>query len=235
MFKKLFLIPVFVFSISITYATHFVGGNFAICQTGPNNFDVTLRVYRDCAPGNSTIISPTSVCVFDAATHAQVLSFSMNSNLISQQVLVLGDLCYTPSVCVEEYVFQTSILLNNNAAGYYMTWDDCCRNNLITNLASPGGDGMTYYAQIPDPALWNTTTVNGTNGNCTPDFGSYPTYGYFCLNNYQEIDSSYVHMKFRVHLYKNDRMPPKVFQYFVVCAQNIRGLENICLLILSCF
>jgi gliding motility-associated-like protein len=69
-----------------------------------------------------------------------------------------------------------------------MTWDDCCRNNLITNLANPGGDGMTYYAQIPDPALWNTTTVNGTNGNCTPDFGSYPTYGYFCLNNYQEID-----------------------------------------------
>ena len=56
----------------------------------------------------------TSVCVFDAATHAQVLTFSMNNNLISQQVLSLGDDCYVPPVCVEEYIFQTSILLNNN-------------------------------------------------------------------------------------------------------------------------
>ena len=189
MLKKLLLIPFLVFSFAISYATHFVGGNFAVCQTGANTFEVTLRVYRDCNPNNSTLISPTSICVFDAGTNAQVLTFSMNNNLISQQVLSLGDSCYTPTgLCVEEYVFQTSILLNNNAAGYYMTWDDCCRNGIITNLSNPGSDGMTYYIQIPDPALWGTTTINGTNGNCTPDFGSYPTNGYLCLNFDQEID-----------------------------------------------
>ena len=47
---------------------------------GANSFDVTLRVYRDCDPSNSTLISPTSICVFDAATHTQVLNFSMNNN-----------------------------------------------------------------------------------------------------------------------------------------------------------
>ena len=189
MLKKLFLFSFLTLLITNFYATHFVGGNFAVCQTGANSFEVTLRVYRDCNPGNSTLISPTSICVFDAGTNAQVLSFSMNNNLISQQVLTLGDSCYTPTgLCVEEYIFQTTILLNNNAAGYYMTWDDCCRNGIITNLSNPGSDGMTYYVQIPDPALWSTTTVNGTNGNCTPDFGGYPTNGYLCLNFDQDID-----------------------------------------------
>ena len=189
MLKRFLLIPIFIFSLTISYATHFVGGNFAVCQTGANTFEVTLRVYRDCNPGNSTLISPTSICVFDAGTNANVLTFSMNNNLISQQVLTLGDSCYTPTgICVEEYIFQTTILLNNNAAGYYMTWDDCCRNGIITNLSNPGSDGMTYYIQIPDPALWSTTTVNGTNGNCTPDFGGYPTSGYLCLNFNQDID-----------------------------------------------
>jgi len=189
MLKRFLLIPIFIFSLTICYATHFVGGNFAVCQTGANTFEVTLRVYRDCNPGNSTLISPTSICVFDAGTNANVLTFSMNNNLVSQQVLTLGDSCYTPTgICVEEYIFQTTILLNNNAAGYYMTWDDCCRNGIITNLSNPGSDGMTYYIQIPDPALWSTTTVNGTNGNCTPDFGGYPTSGYLCLNFNQDID-----------------------------------------------
>ena len=169
--------------MSSSFATHFVGGNFAVCQTGANTFDITLRVYRDCAPTNSTIISPSSICVFDAVTNAQITNFSMTSNQINQQVLTLGDSCYSPSgICVEEYVFQTTLFLNDNPNGYYMTWDDCCRNSIITNMSSPGSQGMTYYVQIPDPALW------ASGGNCTPDFGSYPTNGYLCINFDQTID-----------------------------------------------
>ena len=191
MIKKLFFASLFSLLFSFGYATHFVGGNFAVCQTGANTFQITLRVYRDCDPSNSTIISPGSICVFDAVTGATVSGsgFSMTNNLISQQVLTLGDSCYTPSgICVEEYIFQKTISLNNNPNGYYLTWDDCCRNGIITNMSNPGSQGMTYYVQIPDPALWSTTTITGTNGNCTPDFGSYPTNGYLCMNYDQTID-----------------------------------------------
>jgi len=179
--KNTILSVLFVLCSMPLFATHFVGGDFQICQTGPNTFEVTLRVYRDCLPGNSTTISPSSVIVRDNVTNTQITSFSMTSSLVSQTVLTLGDSCYTPTgICVEEYVFVQSITLADNPNGYYLEWDDCCRNALIDNLANPGSDGMTYYAQIPDPAL--------AGGNCSPDFGSYPTDGYLCIGFDQEID-----------------------------------------------
>ncbi len=179
--KKLLTIMLTMMVSTSLWATHFVGGNFSICQTGANDFEVTLRVYRDCAPGNSTFIDPSSINVFDNVTNGLVMNFSMSSSLVSQTVLTLGDSCYTPTgICVEEYVYVSTITLADNPNGYYLEWDDCCRNSLIDNLASPSSDGMTYYVQIPDPAL--------AGGNCTPDFGSYPTNGYLCINFDQEID-----------------------------------------------
>jgi len=179
--KNILLSVLFVLCSMPIFATHFVGGDFQICQTGPNTFEVTLRVYRDCLPGNSTSISPTSVFIRDNVTNAQVgSSFSMG-NPVSQTVLTLGDSCYTPTgICVEEYVFVKTITLADNPNGYYLEWDDCCRNALIDNLNTPDADGMTYYVQIPDPAL--------TGGNCTPDFGTYPSDGYLCIGFDQEID-----------------------------------------------
>jgi gliding motility-associated-like protein len=179
--KNILLSVLFLLCSMPIFATHFVGGDFQICQTGPNTFEVTLRVYRDCLPGNSTSISPTSVFIRDNVTNAQVgSSFSMG-NPVSQTVLTLGDSCYTPTgICVEEYVFVKTITLADNPNGYYLEWDDCCRNALIDNLNTPDADGMTYYVQIPDPAL--------TGGNCTPDFGTYPSDGYLCIGFDQEID-----------------------------------------------
>jgi gliding motility-associated-like protein len=179
--KNTLLSALFVLCSMPIFATHFVGGDFQICQTGPNTFEVTLRVYRDCLPGNSTTISPTSVFIRDNVTNAQVgSSFSMGT-VVSQTVLTLGDSCYTPTgICVEEYVFVKTITLADNPNGYYLEWDDCCRNDLIDNLNDPDNDGMTYYVQIPDPAL--------TGGNCTPDFGSYPSDGYLCIGFDQDID-----------------------------------------------
>ena len=63
--KNTLLLVFFILSSMPIFATHFVGGDFQICQTGPNTFEVTLRVYRDCLPGNSTVISPTSVFIRD--------------------------------------------------------------------------------------------------------------------------------------------------------------------------
>ena len=186
--KNILLLLLFGLCSMPVFATHFVGGDFQICEISPNatlpnqfDYEVTLRVYRDCAPGNSTNIDPYNVYIFDNVTNAQHSIFSMTNDLFSQTVLVLGDSCYTPAgICVEEYVFVKIITLPLNPNGYYMEWDDCCRNALIDNLATPDADGMTYYIQIPDPAL--------IAGNCSPDFGSYPTDGYLCIGFDQVID-----------------------------------------------
>ena len=163
---------------SSTFATHIIGGNFDVCQVGPNSFEVTLRVYRDCNPGNSTSVFPSSINVYDNVTNANVSNFSLSSSQVGTQTpIILGDSCYSPTgVCVEEYIFQSTITLADNPNGYYLTWGTCCRNGLTTNAdvgpsTSPSAGSM-FYVQIPDPAL--------AGGNCSPTFFGYPTDGYFC-------------------------------------------------------
>jgi hypothetical protein len=76
--KNILLLLLFGLCSMPVFATHFVGGDFQICEIGPNatlpnqfDYEVTLRVYRDCAPGNSTNIDPYNVYIFDNVTNAQ--------------------------------------------------------------------------------------------------------------------------------------------------------------------
>ncbi len=179
--KKIFKQFTLILTLSLlaplsTFASHIIGGNFEFCQTGANTFELTLRIFRDCNPTNSTTITPSGIRIYDNVTNLQPYTESLNGNLISTTVISLGDSCYTPTgVCVEQRVYTKTITLADNPNGYYIAWDICCRNNLITNIDNPTSSGSTFYVQIPDPAL--------AGGNCSPNFGSYPTDGYFCLTN----------------------------------------------------
>ncbi|CAG5080231.1 gliding motility-associated C-terminal domain-containing protein [Parvicella tangerina] len=179
--KKLLILLVLIWSAYTSFATHVIGGNIDVCQTGPNTFSVTMRVYRDCNPGNSSLSAPSGVEIRDNVTNSIVQTISMSGYQVgTETVITLGDSCYTPTgICVEEYIFTRSVTLPDNPNGYYIAWDICCRNGLISN-ADVGSsfnptEGSVFYVQIPDPAL--------AGGNCSPSFGGYPTDGYFCLSN----------------------------------------------------
>lgn len=166
-----------------TWASHVIGGNFQVNQTAPNTFQVELRVYRDCINGSpAATITPsgaTPVRVYDKVTNLQVMTFDMTNPTITP--VTLGDECYTPTgICVEEYYFITTVVLANNPNGYYFAWDICCRNMIIDNLNQPDIQGSTFYIALPDPAI--------SGGNSTPDFGPYPSDGYFCVDAVKLID-----------------------------------------------
>ncbi len=93
-------------------------------------------------------------------------------NLISHTILSLGDSCFKPTnLCVEQGLFIDTITLPNNPFGYYLSWERCCRNAIISNIVSPSNTGMVFYAEIPDPLLMDSSPV----------FGAYPR-GYMCAN-----------------------------------------------------
>jgi gliding motility-associated-like protein len=159
-------------------ATHIAGGDFSVRWVSGNDFEVTLKLFRDCASGGAAFDSPINITVFDNVTNAQVTTFSMN--LLSNTPIQLGDSCYSPpsSVCLEEGVYISTITLANNPNGYYLAWERCCRNPTIVNLQNPNAAGMVFYVQIPDPALQNST----------PEFGAYPPEGYLCIDNLNIIN-----------------------------------------------
>ncbi len=166
--KKIYLSVLVLFCHFASYATHIVGGDITVKHLSGNSFEVTLHFFRDCLSGTAGFDDPITLGVYDKVTNAEAFQFSMS--LGTTQVLALGDSCFTPTgLCVEQGTYISTITIPNNPNGYYISWQRCCRNNIIQNIASPGSAGMVFYAEIPNPAL----------GNSSPVFGSYPK-AYMC-------------------------------------------------------
>jgi len=149
------------------FATHIVGGEIFYKCLGNNDYEVTLKVYRDCINGQAPFDNPAAVGVFDA-----------NGTLITTMMLplpgstplpvTLNNPCYVPpaNVCVEEAVYVGNVNLPPIAGGYYLSYQRCCRNNTILNLVNPGNVGATYMGFIPDPAT--------VSCNSAPHYNNFP-------------------------------------------------------------
>lgn len=179
--KKLLLALTALTIIGTANATHVVGGSIQTNWVSANNYTFTVTVYRDCHVGSSPMPTSLTVGVYQADTDLLVGStFTISSPVITAN-LPFGDECYTPTdMCVDQGIFTSGIInLPNHAAGYYVSTAIYARNNIITNLDNPGSQGMTFYAEIPDPALGQ---------NSSPQWGPYPLDAYLCIDNLKEFD-----------------------------------------------
>jgi gliding motility-associated-like protein len=161
---------------TMTSATHIVGGDIFVQWVSQNNYQFTVRVYRDCHTGSSPMPNSVTLGIYQMDNNQQVGSSTLINNTTINLDLPFGDECYTPTdLCVDEGIFTSgTVNLPDYGPGYYMSTQLFARNNIITNLSNPGNTGMTFYAEIPDPALGQ---------NSSPDFGPYPLDAYLCIGN----------------------------------------------------
>ena len=129
----------FILSFLISFqlfATHIIGGNFQVTQTGANTFLVTLTVFRDCNTGNQGFVSAPTVYVKDNVTNASITTLT-GWGTATITTPTIGDACFDPTlfgICVEKNVFTKTVTLSNNSNGYYLSYETCCRNGLTSNL-----------------------------------------------------------------------------------------------------
>src|SRR6478735_2506125 len=135
-------------------ATHIVGGAFSLQHLTGNKYQLKLKVYRDCLNGQAEFDDPATVGVFDKATHALKATYQMDYNGSVNQPFV-GANCSIdlPSGCTEMAVYTQTVTLSasqfNNTAGYYFSYQRCCRNGIIQNILQPGDAGIAIYMEIP--------------------------------------------------------------------------------------
>jgi gliding motility-associated-like protein len=182
--KFLFLSILLLCFINPAKSTHAVGGNFVIVQTAANTFNITCKVYRDCCPTCTAMPTLITVGIYYANNNVLYTSINMTNPTLSN--IPLGDACYTPAgICLQEGVFTSNgVIIPDNAAGFYIQSELFARNNTIINLSNPGNTGMSFYAEIPNPAI--------SGMNSSPDFGPYPSDGYFCVNSVKYLDFSVI-------------------------------------------
>lgn len=147
---------------SQSYATHIVGGEMNYTCLGGNNYEIRLKVYRDCANSTVPFDQPAYVGVFNAS-NTLVTTLQIPFTGSSQIPLTVNqtDPCFKPpgNVCVEATEYVTTVTLPPSPGGYTIAYQRCCRNNVITNLTNPGNQGATYSAYIPDNPACNSNPV----------------------------------------------------------------------------
>lgn len=170
--KRILLIVVILLTGLVTKATHLVGGYlYYTCNSG-NSYTLTVKLYRDCGgvplPGSISITIRTG-----ANALIQTVNASLGST-VNVPIPTTNPCLIPPSnVCVQEGTYQVTVTLGTSSTGYHIYYQDCCRNNAVTNITNSGNVGMTLHAKIPNPATYPC--------NSAPTFTNVPPIA-VCLN-----------------------------------------------------
>lgn len=174
------------------HASHIVGADvYYTCMgsagSNANNYRISIILYQDCLTGSPQAIAednPAFVAIYDAVTNQLVLMDSINGNSVQIVPPNFSNECINnpPTTCLRKQSFQKIYTLQNNANGYRIVYQRCCRNGSILNIASPDAVGATYTCLIPP----YSPSVNCNNSAI---FKNYPPQ-IVCVNNPLVYDHS---------------------------------------------
>lgn len=154
-------------------ASHVAGGNIEVQYVGVNQYRIIMKLYRACEAGSAPMPTSVDVGIYQLDTDTPIATYTLTSPAITAN-LPFGDSCYTPTgLCVDRGIFTSAVItIPDHAAGYYLHSQVYARNSGIDNLSGPGSTAMSFYTEIPDPAI---------GPNNTPQFGPYPGDAYLCI------------------------------------------------------
>lgn len=138
MFRKRALLILLLLSSLAAHATHMSGGEIYWECIGPNQFRISLLVYRDCAGIN---VDPSYSLVLTSPCGDRTLTVSHNG---ATELSQLCDVQLPNSTCnggtlpgIQEYTYTGTITLPP-CDSWSISWTNIYRNNAIVNLTNPG-------------------------------------------------------------------------------------------------
>jgi hypothetical protein len=180
--RRVFLILIFLLFGYWAQATHIVGGGFSYQQVSGNTYRFSLTLYFDFINGNPGAKTRNPTCfIFSRSTDAFIDSFYFPTVDSSRFLPFSNPSCAIGSnVKTQILVYQTQRTLNparySDPNGYYVVWERCCRNNIITNIISPELTGQTFYMEFPPIARNGISYINNS-----PTFSEINS-DYPCIN-----------------------------------------------------
>ncbi len=167
--KLLFVFVILLSSQNVAKATHAMGADLTYSCIGPNQYQIQLSFYRDCNG-----IDPSGSYSVSINSPSCGVNTSLTVSLASGYPIDITPLCPSePSACggpgtygVEQYNYTGVISLPAGCNDWELSWTECCRNNAITTLNSPGN--QDFYVEA---------LLDGTVSPCnnSPVFNNIPT------------------------------------------------------------
>lgn len=159
--KRITLLCMALLCSFIAHATHIVGGSLTYEHIGGASYRVTLKMYRDCRPGNAAFAGSVTVQVRDQNGNG----FSPSKDFTmpfatSTPVNPYVDTCAVVSnLCLEEAIYTRVVnIFPPLTGGYFLFVRYCCRNSTLNNINNPLSTGDNWNTYIPDMSLLITNS-----------------------------------------------------------------------------
>jgi gliding motility-associated-like protein len=160
MAQKLLFIALFCLGLTQLQARHIIGGAMSYRCLGRDEYEFTLRLYRDCNCLGCPPLDPIAyIGIYRCSTPAQCgtqLSAFGTVDVPRQSLLNIPPTEYPclvpPDVCVEEGVYVFRYTLPLSTMSYHISFQRCCRDETMSNIALPGSTGATYTVEVTPEA-----------------------------------------------------------------------------------
>ena len=137
-------------------AAHLVGGEISYkcvgTGTNGNTYQIRLTIYRDCNSSGAPFDMQAPITIYGGPNQNTVVQTVMVARgpIVGIPAVVNNPCLQTPpNVCTEKATYTTNVTLQPATHGYTITYQRCCRNNTISNVANSGTWGSSYYIKIP--------------------------------------------------------------------------------------
>ena len=122
-----------IFASSVQ-ASHIMGGEITYTCVSNNNYQITLKLYRDCSGvtlGNSETLVANSISCG---------SQNISMTLVGSPTDITPLCASAPSACnggggsngVEEYIYTGNLTTNSSCTDWTLSYSSCCRNSIFT-------------------------------------------------------------------------------------------------------
>lgn len=183
--KALWAYSIFLLSfLKYVNATHIVGADLYYTCLGNHQYEITLKMYRDCKMGQAPYDDPLYLFVFQASSPSNYTMYEMRPDTVPVSIAWQNCMASPPNLCISEGTYKIQLYLPPRLRGYYLGWARCCRNENITNLVNPLERGVTFLAQIPGIELLPQNECNSM-----PVFKNRPS-SFLCVGRDYYFDHS---------------------------------------------
>lgn len=164
-----------------THATHIVGGEMYYDHLGGDQYQVTIKLYRDCS-AITGYDNPIQVGVYSGlGTYLWTTPITFPGAQLVPIDLDNPCLSLPPEACIEVAVYTQTVTLPPTPSGYVLSYQRCCRTGIIENLPDPGSLGITLMCTVPGTDV--------TDENSSPRFNELPPVA-LCINEPLVFDHS---------------------------------------------
>lgn len=147
-------------------------------HVGGDTFKISLYTYIDCengTPGALLLDTIAHIGIYSAGSK-QALDSIVVDTLKSVSINDVNYNCLVPpsNICVDQYRYETYVILPDIPNGYIVAYQRCCRNGTVINIEDQDVTGGTYWVKIPQRS--------GTGANSSPRFNQLPP-NFLCVDN----------------------------------------------------